>query len=182
MALELPVASPWWEHDAHLLRFLCDFIDGELSVLRRCRVDTRLPWNGALLIGRDFGADSLEVRALATAFSEMLHLHRSGIDARMIWPKPCRPQAWANWFKRTVVPRPAAWGGASVPLRLFKLFPTGDGWLTPPQCSSVRCPAAHARVMRSRMSLNGSTPTPFGLWVGSTRRCRSAASMCSRPK
>ena len=80
MALELPVAPAWWEHDAYLLRFVCDFIDGELSVMRRCRVDTQLPWNGALHIGRDLGADSLEVLALATAFSEMLHLHRSGIE------------------------------------------------------------------------------------------------------
>lgn len=57
-----------------------DFIDGKLSVLRRCRVDTRLPWNGVLRIGRDLGANSLEVLALATGFSEMLHLHRSGIE------------------------------------------------------------------------------------------------------
>ena len=80
MALELPVAPAWWEHDAYLLRFVCDLIDGELSMLRRSRVDPRLPWTGALHIGRDLGADSLEVLALATAFSEMLHLHRSGIE------------------------------------------------------------------------------------------------------
>ncbi|MDB5952993.1 MAG: hypothetical protein JWR65_4848 [Massilia sp.] len=80
MAIEQPVAPAWWEHDATLLRFVCDLVDGELSMLRRGRVDPRLPWPGALHIGRDLGADSLELLALATAFSDMLHVHRSGIE------------------------------------------------------------------------------------------------------
>ena len=80
MALELPVVPAWWEHETTLLRFVCDFVDGELSTLRRGRVEPRLPWSGALHIGRDLGADSLELLALATAFSDMLHLHRSGIE------------------------------------------------------------------------------------------------------
>ena len=80
MAIELPMVPAWWEHDAYLLRFVCDLVAAELSMLRRGRVEPRLPWTGALHIGRDLGADSLEVLALATAFSEMLHLHRSGIE------------------------------------------------------------------------------------------------------
>ena len=80
MAHELPVAPAWWEHDAHVLRFVCDLIDSELSMLRRSRIAPPLPWAGTLHIGRDLGTDSLELLGLATAFSEMLHLHRSGIE------------------------------------------------------------------------------------------------------
>ena len=84
MAIELPVSPAWWEHDALLLRFVCDLVAGELSILRRSRLEPTLPWSGTLHIGRDLGADSLEVLALATAFSEMLHLHRAGIDDELL--------------------------------------------------------------------------------------------------
>lgn len=80
MALERPVAPAWWEHEAHLLNFVCDLIDGELSMMRRSRIDPPLPWAKSLHIGRDLGVDSLELLALATAFSEILHVHRSGIE------------------------------------------------------------------------------------------------------
>ncbi|GGE66777.1 AMP-binding protein [Massilia psychrophila] len=80
MAIKQPVAPVWWEHDAHLLRFVCDLVAGELSLLRRSRVEPGLPWPGTLHIGRDLGADSLEVLSVATALSDMLHLHRSGIE------------------------------------------------------------------------------------------------------
>lgn len=84
MALELPDTPAWWEHDAHLLRFVCDFIGGELSVLRRSHIDPPIPWSGPLHIGRDLGVDSLELLALATSFSEILHLHRSGIEDNLL--------------------------------------------------------------------------------------------------
>ena len=80
MTLERPVNPAWWEHDQHLLHFVCDLIDGELSMMRRSRIDTPLPWAESLHIARDLAVDSLELLALATAFSESLHLHRSGID------------------------------------------------------------------------------------------------------
>ena len=80
MAIELPVVPAWWEHDAYLLRFVCDLVAGELSMMRRRSVEPQLPWTRTLHIGRDLDADSLEVLALATAFSEILHLHRSGIE------------------------------------------------------------------------------------------------------
>lgn len=72
--------QPWWEPRAQLRRFVNDLLADELLRQRR-RADPRpLGWDEALSLTEDFGVDSLELMALATALAEALHLHESGIE------------------------------------------------------------------------------------------------------
>jgi len=72
---------PWWRDDAALTRLVTDLLAGELA---RVRPGADLPpgiWTAELDLGPDgLALDSLERVALATALTEMLHLHRSGIE------------------------------------------------------------------------------------------------------
>ena len=71
----------WWENDAAVQRFVCDLITAELSAMRPTGPALpSLPWPDATHIGRDLGADSLELMALASALAEAVHMHESGIE------------------------------------------------------------------------------------------------------
>jgi 4-coumarate--CoA ligase (photoactive yellow protein activation family) len=79
-----PAEDPpaWWAVDTVLLRFVEDLIAGELKVLRPGGGLRAIasPWDPALDIGRDLGADSLERLGMATALAEAIHLAESGIQ------------------------------------------------------------------------------------------------------
>lgn len=77
------IATPgWWQNRSILGRFVKDLVEGELQRLR--------PGAGAALLKdrtenleigpAGLGADSLELITLATALTEALHLHRSGVE------------------------------------------------------------------------------------------------------
>ena len=73
--------AQWWRQRHLLQRFVGDLVAGEFALLRR-HAD-RLPpqpWSPTLAIDRDLGADSLELLQLASALTEAIHLHRSGIE------------------------------------------------------------------------------------------------------
>jgi 4-coumarate--CoA ligase (photoactive yellow protein activation family) len=74
------VAAPWWQPRAVLHRFVCDLVADELQRQRRSAPERPLPWPEDLDLVRDLGVDSLELLALATALSEALHLHASGLE------------------------------------------------------------------------------------------------------
>ena len=70
----------WWEDQEVMRRFACDFIAAELAHLRPGGMPSASRhWAADTDIGLDLGADSLELLSLATAFSEALHLHQSGV-------------------------------------------------------------------------------------------------------
>ncbi|ROT45169.1 AMP-binding protein [Pusillimonas sp. NJUB218] len=75
-------ASPtcWWEQPGVLHRVVCDLLNAELTTMRRRPLLHTLPWPNELHLIRDLGADSLELLSLATSLSELLHIHRSGIE------------------------------------------------------------------------------------------------------
>ncbi|MFM0420297.1 4-coumarate--CoA ligase [Paraburkholderia aromaticivorans] len=75
-------AREWYEPARALARFLADAIVGELNVLRPGGATLeRPPWSPDLAIGEDgLGLDSIERLAIASALSEMLQLHESGIE------------------------------------------------------------------------------------------------------
>jgi 4-coumarate--CoA ligase (photoactive yellow protein activation family) len=70
----------WWEQSGVLHRLLSDLISTELAALRRRPLTRALPWAPNLHLAHDLDADSLELLTLATSISQMLHIHRSGID------------------------------------------------------------------------------------------------------
>jgi 4-coumarate--CoA ligase (photoactive yellow protein activation family) len=70
----------WWEQPGVLHRLLSDLLSTELAALRRRPLTHALPWAPNLHLARDLDADSLELLTLATSVSQMLHIHRSGID------------------------------------------------------------------------------------------------------
>jgi tyrosine ammonia-lyase len=74
--------EPWWSDDDRLGRVLVDLLAAELSRLRPGMASLPLAtWTADLQIGPDgLAADSLELIHLATAVTELLHLHRSGIE------------------------------------------------------------------------------------------------------
>jgi long-chain acyl-CoA synthetase len=75
---------PWWESGAPLKRFVCDLLASEIARLRPGSTPPPLPWPAHTRLEADLGADSLERLALATALSEAVHLHRSGIDDSLL--------------------------------------------------------------------------------------------------
>ncbi len=73
--------TAWWEDDAAVQRFVCDLVAAELVAMRLTGPALPpLPWREDLHIGRDLGADSLELMGLASALAEALHMHESGIE------------------------------------------------------------------------------------------------------
>lgn len=70
----------WWEQAGVLHRVVCDLVNAELTTMRRRPLSHPLPWSNELHLIRDLGADSLELLSLATSLSELLHIHRSGIE------------------------------------------------------------------------------------------------------
>ena len=73
--------AAWWSDDAALERFVADLVAGELAAMRPTGAALPpQPWPASLHIGRDLGADSLELMSLATALAEALHMHESGIE------------------------------------------------------------------------------------------------------
>lgn len=73
-------AAGWWRSRADLRRFVVDLLAGELSHLRPGLPLRPRPWGEELALEADLGVDSLELMALATALSQALHLHESGIE------------------------------------------------------------------------------------------------------
>jgi long-chain acyl-CoA synthetase len=87
----------WYEENRVLLRVVADLAAQELSLGRPGRERRPLPWTADLDLARDLGADSLDMLGLATALAEMLHLHRSGREERLLaqatlgdWLAACR--------------------------------------------------------------------------------------------
>lgn len=75
----------WWEDRRTLARFVSDLLHGELVRGRRSDADVPpLPWDEDLRLDADARADSLERFALATALSEAIQLHRSGIEDALL--------------------------------------------------------------------------------------------------
>jgi 4-coumarate--CoA ligase (photoactive yellow protein activation family) len=71
----------WWEDEAAVQRYVCDLVAAELAAMRLTGPALPpLPWPEDLHIGRDLGADSLELMGLASALAEALHMHESGIE------------------------------------------------------------------------------------------------------
>ncbi|MCG2594966.1 4-coumarate--CoA ligase [Ramlibacter sp. XY19] len=73
-------SAPWWQPRAVLHRFVSDLVADELQRQRRGPLERPMPWPADLDLVRDLGVDSLELLALATALSEALHLHASGLE------------------------------------------------------------------------------------------------------
>lgn len=74
-------ATQWWDDSTVLHRFISDLVIDEFRHLRPGRLG--LPQRrlaGSARIDEDLGADSLELVSLATALTEAIHLHESGIE------------------------------------------------------------------------------------------------------
>jgi long-chain acyl-CoA synthetase len=73
--------AAWWEDEAAVLRYVADLLASELAAMRLTGPALPpQPWPADLHIGRDLGADSLELMSLASALAEALHMHESGIE------------------------------------------------------------------------------------------------------
>ncbi|MGN6580048.1 MAG: AMP-binding enzyme [Bordetella sp.] len=70
----------WWEQTGVLHRVICDLIHAELTSLRRRAPVVPLPWQESTHLALDLEVDSLEMLTLASRLSEMLHIHRAGIE------------------------------------------------------------------------------------------------------
>jgi len=80
-----PPCPGWWRDRALLHRFVADFLQGELSLMRRgCAGLPPQPWPDGVQLEADLGVDSLERHALATALSDCLQLHDSGAGQAML--------------------------------------------------------------------------------------------------
>lgn len=74
-------AVQWWNDSTVLHRFISDLVIDEFRHLRPGGLG--LPQQtlaGSARIDKDLGADSLELLSLATALTEVIHLHESGIE------------------------------------------------------------------------------------------------------
>lgn len=84
MAVDLTQAEPlpWHRQHGALARFVADLVADELSHLRPGGVSLpERPWPYELAIDEQgLGLDSLERLSIASALSEALHLHESGIE------------------------------------------------------------------------------------------------------
>ena len=73
--------TAWWEDDAAMQRFVSDLVAAELAAMRLTGPALPpQPWPADMHIGRDLGADSLELMGLASALAEALQMHESGIE------------------------------------------------------------------------------------------------------
>lgn len=75
-------AAPWWLARPVLREFVSDLLDGELFFQRGS--SPRMAWRDDLLFEQDLGVDSLERLQLASAMSQCLHLHESGIEDALL--------------------------------------------------------------------------------------------------
>ena len=74
-------ATPWWEDEAAMQRYVADLVASELAAMRLTGPTLPpQPWPADLHIGRDLGVDSLELMSLASALAEALQMHESGIE------------------------------------------------------------------------------------------------------
>ena len=74
-------AAAWWDDEDAVQRFVADLVASELAAMRPTGPALPpQPWPASLHIGRDLGADSLELMGLASALAEALHMHESGIE------------------------------------------------------------------------------------------------------
>lgn len=75
-------AGTWHRCHSSLVRFVCDLLAGELKGLRLGGAHLpMLPWGANMPVGEDgLGLDSLERMEVASALSEALHLHESGVE------------------------------------------------------------------------------------------------------
>jgi long-chain acyl-CoA synthetase len=72
----------WWRQRAVLRGFVSDLLEGELLHLRGS--GPRTVWRDELLLEQELGVDSLERLQLASALSQGLHLHESGIEDALL--------------------------------------------------------------------------------------------------
>lgn len=84
----------WWEQAGVLHRVICDLIHAELTSQRRRAPIVPLPWQESTHLALDLDVDSLEALALASRLSEMLHIHRSGIEDYLL--AKLRLQDWTS--------------------------------------------------------------------------------------
>jgi 4-coumarate--CoA ligase (photoactive yellow protein activation family) len=72
----------WHRSHSSLARFVSDLVAGELKLLRSGGGHVPpLPWSSNMPVGEDgLGLDSLERMEVASALSEALHLHESGVE------------------------------------------------------------------------------------------------------
>lgn len=74
------IFNAWWTEPGVLHRIICDLINTELKTARRRALPHSLPWPEDLNLVSDLDVDSLELMSLATSLSEMLHIHKTGIE------------------------------------------------------------------------------------------------------
>lgn len=74
----------WWRDEGVAKRLVCDLVTGELATLRPGWVSEPGWCDDSAHLVRDIGVDSMELVALATALSELLHLHESGIEDHLL--------------------------------------------------------------------------------------------------
>ena len=80
-----PAPTGWWRDEAVLTRFVCDLVASELARARpTAAVLPPTPWDPALHLPRDLGLDSIEFLGVATALTESIHLHETGIEDRLL--------------------------------------------------------------------------------------------------
>jgi len=78
-------ALAWWRDDAVLTRFVCDIIASELTHARAGSASLPpTPWDAQMHLPRDLGLDSAELIGAATALTESIHLHETGIEDRLL--------------------------------------------------------------------------------------------------
>lgn len=90
------MGAVWHEHPGALERFVGDLVADELRLLRPGGADLApRPWPPAMSLGEDgLGMDSLERLSVASALSEALHLHESGIEDLLL----ARPR-FGDWLQ-----------------------------------------------------------------------------------
>jgi len=75
----------WWRDAAIIRRFVSDVVTAQMGMLRPTGFTAPAsPFVDSLNLMRDLGVDSLELVAVASALSEALHLHESGVEDRLL--------------------------------------------------------------------------------------------------
>jgi len=82
----------WWQEQSALGRVVEDLVAAELALARPRRALPGAPWPAATDLARDFGADSLDLMAAATALGDLLGFGRAGMQDAL----PGRPLL-ADW-------------------------------------------------------------------------------------
>ena len=75
----------WWRHEPVVRRFVSDLIAGELARLRPTGLAAPAsPFDRTLSLTDELGVDSLELVSIAGTLNEILHLHESGVEDRLL--------------------------------------------------------------------------------------------------